>query len=144
MRFAVIVVDMHKDAFKGHPDHHIIKGFRSIIPPIKDLVEEGRKLGGLIIYTLDSYLEKDFLFTGKMGPHALRGTEGEELIADLQVKQGDMVLRKRRFSAFFRTGSAGFPILTSSSAAILFLSKSSFFSSLTRRTALSCLILLVS
>jgi len=103
MKCAVIVVDMHKDAFKGPPDHPIIQGFRSIVAPIQQLIEQSRALGGLIVYTLDSYLEEDFLFSGKMKPHAVRGTEGEKLIEDFVVEPGDMVLPKRRFSAFFKT-----------------------------------------
>lgn len=103
MKFAVIVVDMHKDAFKGPADHPAMRGFRAIIPEIRHLVAESRALGGLIVYTLDSYLADDFLFTGKMKPHAVRGTEGEQLIDELELKPGDMVLPKRRFSAFFRT-----------------------------------------
>ncbi len=76
MDFAVIVVDMHKDAFKGPADHPVIDGFRSIIPRTQKLINEARKLGGLIVYTLDSYLENDFLFTGKMKAHAVRGSTG--------------------------------------------------------------------
>nr|MBP7323589.1 cysteine hydrolase [Deltaproteobacteria bacterium] len=103
MKSAVIVVDMHKDAFNGPADHPTIKDFRSIVPRIRDLVAESRSLGGLIVYAQDSYLANDFLFTGRMKPHAVRGTIGEQLIDDLDVQTGDIVLPKRRFSAFFRT-----------------------------------------
>jgi nicotinamidase-related amidase len=103
MKFAVIVVDMHNDAFNGPADHPIIQGFRSIVAPVQQLVKEARSLGGLVVYTLDSYLKNDFLFTGRMHAHAVRGTEGERLIPDLEVLPEDMVLPKRRFSAFFRT-----------------------------------------
>ena len=103
MKFAVIVVDMHNDAFKGPADHPIIQGFRSVVAPTKALINNARTMGGQIIYTLDSYLKDDFLFNGKMNAHAVRGTDGERLIEDLEVLPGDMVLPKRRFSAFFRT-----------------------------------------
>ena len=104
MKFAIIVVDMLKDSFNGPPDHPIIQGFRTIIPRIKFLVEEARKLNGLIVFACDSYFKEDFLFSkGKRRAHALRGTEGAEIIPELEVKPGDIVLPKRRFSAFFKT-----------------------------------------
>ena len=103
MKFAVIVVDMLKDSFEGPPNHPIIKEFQSIIPKIKFLLEEARKLEGLIVFACDSYFKEDFLFRGKMPPHAVRGTQGAEVIDDLEVKSGDIVLPKRRFSAFFKT-----------------------------------------
>jgi nicotinamidase-related amidase len=102
MKFAVIIVDMLKDSFKGPPDHPIIKGFRSIIPRIKFLINEARKLGGLIIFACDSYYKEDFLFKGKIPPHAVRGSEGAEVIDELGVQPEDIVLPKRRFSAFLR------------------------------------------
>jgi len=103
MKFAVIIVDMLKDSFKGPPDHPIIKGFRSIIPRIKFLIDETRKLGGLVVFACDSYYKEDFIFKGKNRPHALRGTEGAEVIDELEVRPDDIVLPKRRFSAFFKT-----------------------------------------
>lgn len=104
MKFAVIVVDMLKDAFKGPADHPIIKGFKAIIPKMQFLLEEARKLNGLIVFACDSYFKEDFLFSqGKMHAHALRGTEGAEIIEELEVHPGDIVLPKRRFSAFFKT-----------------------------------------
>lgn len=103
MKFAVIVVDMLKDAFKGPPDHPIIQRFRAIIPPIKILLHETRKLNGLIVYACDSFFQEDFLFWGKKHAHAVRGTEGAELIDELEVRPGDIMLPKRRFSAFFKT-----------------------------------------
>jgi nicotinamidase/pyrazinamidase len=104
MKFAVIIVDMLKDSFKGPSDHPVIAGFRAIIPRIKFLVEETRKLNGLIVYANDSFFKEDFIFRkGKMHPHSLQGTEGAEIIPELEVKPGDIVLPKRRLSAFFKT-----------------------------------------
>jgi len=38
-----------------------------------------------------------------MKVHSLRGTQGAEVIDDLEPKSTDMILPKRRFSAFFKT-----------------------------------------
>jgi nicotinamidase/pyrazinamidase len=104
MKFAVIIVDMLKDSFKGSPDHSVIQGFKAIIPRIQFLVEEARQLNGLIVLACDSFFEEDFFIrNGKMPAHSLRGTEGSEVIDELEIKPGDIVVPKRRFSAFFKT-----------------------------------------
>lgn len=103
MKFAVIVVDMHKDALKGSPDNLLVQQRRALIPRIKFLIDEARKLNGVIVFALDSYFEKDFLFKGKLRPFAIRGTRGAELINEFEVHSEDINLPKRRFSAFFRT-----------------------------------------
>jgi nicotinamidase-related amidase len=38
-----------------------------------------------------------------MKVHSLRGTQGAEVIGDLEPESTDMILPKRRFSAFFKT-----------------------------------------
>jgi nicotinamidase/pyrazinamidase len=104
MKFAVIIVDMLKDSFNGPPDHPVIAGFKTIIPGIRFLVKEARKLNGLIVYANDSFFKEDFIFRkGKMHAHSLRDTSGAEIIDKLEVRPGDIVLPKRRFSAFFKT-----------------------------------------
>lgn len=103
MKFAVIVVDMLKDTYNSPSAHRFMKDFRDIIPGIRNLAGEARKLGGLIVYANDSYLREDFLFRGKMKHTAIRGTRGAEVIDELPVLESDIVLPKRRFSAFFKT-----------------------------------------
>jgi nicotinamidase/pyrazinamidase len=103
MKFAVIVVDMLKDTYDGPSDHHIIQGFCSIIPRLQFLIAEGGKINGLIVFACDSYFKEDFLFKGKMPQHAIRGTRGAEVIDELPILPGDVMLTKRRFSAFLKT-----------------------------------------
>ena len=85
MKFAVIIVDMHKDSFEGPPDHPRIQMFRAIIPKIQFFLNEARKLEGLIVFANDSYFKEDFLFKGKMPPHAVRGSKGAEVIDELKI-----------------------------------------------------------
>ena len=47
--------------------------------------------------------DDDFIFKGKMKQHALRGRPGSEVTELLDVQKGDVILPKRRFSAFFKT-----------------------------------------
>lgn len=56
-----------------------------------------------VFFACDSFLAEDFIFRGKMQPHSLRGTPGAQVVSDLLVEEGDHVLPKRRFSAFFKT-----------------------------------------
>jgi len=101
MRPAIVVVDMLKDAFKrrGHP---ATQEYLKILPKIKGLLGEGRKLGIPIIFACDSFLENDFIFKGGRC-FSIRGTEGAEEVEELRLRQGDQILLKRRFSAFFKT-----------------------------------------
>ena len=76
---------------------------RSIIPSLNHLLSEAHARQIPVVFALDSFLEGDFIFGGKMKPHAIRGTEGAELIDELDRRPGDIILPKRRFSAFFKT-----------------------------------------
>jgi len=103
MRPAIIVVDMLKDNFKDSPRNPYYQEGKEIIPNLRKLLEEGRKRGFPIVFACDSFLEGDFIFKGRMKVHAVRGTKGAEVIDDLGPEPTDMILPKRRFSAFFKT-----------------------------------------
>jgi len=97
LRPALIVIDMikgNKPFFK--------EGHRKIIPRIARMIEECRKRSIPVIFANDSYLENDWLFN-YMKKHAVRGTEEVEVIEELKTEGNDIVVEKRRFSAFFRT-----------------------------------------
>ncbi|MGZ3537939.1 MAG: cysteine hydrolase family protein [Thermodesulfobacteriota bacterium] len=103
MRPAIIVVDMLKDNFKQTSRNPYYETARAIVPNLQKLLEESRKRGFPIIFACDSFLEGDFIFKGRMKVHSLRGTIGAEVIDDLKPRPTDIVLPKRRFSAFFKT-----------------------------------------
>jgi nicotinamidase/pyrazinamidase len=103
MKPAIIVVDMLKDNLKESPRNPYFQEGRAVIPNLQRLLEEGRKRGFPIIFACDSFLEGDFIFRGKMKVHSLRGTKGAEVLDDLNPKPTDIILPKRRFSAFFKT-----------------------------------------
>ena len=103
MKPAIIVVDMLKDNLKESPRNPYFQEGRAIIPNLQKLLEEGRKRRFPIIFACDSFLEGDFIFSGKMKIHSLRGTKGAEVVEDLNPKPTDTILPKRRFSAFFKT-----------------------------------------
>ncbi len=103
MKPAIIVVDMLKDSFKEGSRLPITREGRKIIPNIQRLIEESRKKEFPIIFACDSFLKDDFIFKGRMKVHSLRGTKGSEVVDDLKPEPTDIVLPKRRFSAFFKT-----------------------------------------
>jgi nicotinamidase/pyrazinamidase len=103
MKPAIIVVDMLKDNLKESPRNPYYHEGRTIIPNLQRLLEESRKRGFPIIFACDSFLERDFIFKGRMKVHSLRGTQGAEVVDDLNPIPTDIILPKRRFSAFFKT-----------------------------------------
>jgi len=99
----MIVVDMLKDNLKESSRNPYFQEGRAIIPHLQKLLGESRKRGFPIIFACDSFLKDDFIFKGKMKIHSLRGTEGAEVVDELKPEPTDIILPKRRFSAFFKT-----------------------------------------
>ena len=103
MKPAIIVVDMLKDNLNDSPRNPYYQEGKEIIPNLQRLLKEGRRRGFPVIFACDSFLEGDFIFRSRMKVHSLRGTQGAEVIDDLRPEPADMILPKRRFSAFFKT-----------------------------------------
>ncbi len=103
MRPAIIVVDMLKDNFKENTRNPYYQEGKGIVPNLQKLLQESRKRGFPVVFACDSFLKGDFIFRGRMKVHSLRGTEGAEVVDDLKPHPTDIILRKRRFSAFFKT-----------------------------------------
>ncbi len=103
LRTAVVVVDMVADYFRPEAGLPITPHARAIVPVINRLTAAARRAGLPVVFACDSFLEGDFIFGGRMAPHALRGSPGAEPVDLLERGEGDIVLPKRRFSAFFKT-----------------------------------------
>jgi nicotinamidase/pyrazinamidase len=103
MKPAIIVVDMLKDNLKESSRNPYFQEGKEIIPNLQRLLEEGRKRGFPVVFACDSFLKDDFIFKGRMKVHSLRGTKGSEVVDDLKPAPTDIILPKRRFSAFFKT-----------------------------------------
>jgi nicotinamidase/pyrazinamidase len=101
---AMLVIDMVKDYFDHKRKLKITPFAQAIINPIKDLAAQFRMKGWPVIFATDAYREDDFIFTGRMEPESLAGTEGAQVIDELEKKPNDLWLPKPRFSAFFQTG----------------------------------------
>jgi len=103
MRPAVIVVDMVNDNVHGAEHLSIKYQARALVPAINRLLAAAHDRAWPVVFACDSFLEDDFFFRSRLKPHALQGTAGAEVIAELDRREGDLVLPKRRLSAFFGT-----------------------------------------
>ena len=101
---AVIVVDMLKDNIDIDSPYRIGDEGRLIIPNIQRLLGFSRERNIPVVFANDSYLASDFLFKGRMKPHCIQNTKGAEVIDELKPQENDIMLPKRRMSAFFKTG----------------------------------------
>ncbi len=100
MKPAIIIVDMLEG---NYPKERTDREEEKIILPVRDFLRSARSLSIPVIFACDSFLPEDFIFKGRMKPHALRGTTGTRPLPDLEPQAKDIILEKRRFSAFFKT-----------------------------------------
>lgn len=101
---ALLIIDMVNDYFKEENHYPITPLARKIIPPINLLIQQFRQKGFPIIFSTDAFKEDDFIFKGRMHPHSIKGSEGAEVVDDLDMEPEDLWVPKPRFSAFFNTG----------------------------------------
>ncbi len=100
-RMAVLVLDMLNDFVTGKLKTERIK---RIIKPLQKLVEAARAHGVPVIYSNDAHLSTDFEVVERWGDHAIKGTEGSQVIAELTPAENDFVVEKRVYSGFYETG----------------------------------------
>jgi len=100
---ALLIIDMVKDNFDESKNLPITPLARQIIGPINGLISAFRKEGWPIVFPTDAFRKEDFIFKGRMKPHSLAGTEGAEIMDELDRRDDDFWLPKPVFSAFFKT-----------------------------------------
>ena len=98
---AIIVIDMLNDFITG--DLRCARAER-IIPPLEELIKTARANDVPIIYANDAHLEAVDGELKLWGSHAMAGSKGAKVIPQLAPVNGDYVIEKRRYSAFFQTG----------------------------------------
>jgi nicotinamidase-related amidase len=77
---------------------------RKILPAVRRRIGRARKDGELVVYVCDSHRKRDPEFE-RMGwpPHAIAGTPGAVVVADISPEPGDVVVDKNTYSGFHRT-----------------------------------------
>jgi len=100
-KMALIILDMLNDFVTGD-----LKTERAtkIIPNLTRLVEAARENGVPVIYSNDAHYENDFEVIRRWGSHALKGSQGAEVIPELEPKENDFIVEKRTYSGFYETG----------------------------------------
>ena len=97
---AIIVLDMVNDFVTGALE---CERAEPIIPRLQTLFEEARGHDVPVIFANDAHLPDDFEID-LWGEHAMKGSEGAEIIPELDVHEEDYVLEKRTYSGFYDTG----------------------------------------
>ena len=101
---ALLIIDMVKDNFDTRRNLPITPIAQKIIDPLNYLIAEFRKQAWPMVFSTDAFHREDFIFRGRMSPHSLVGTQGADVVAELDKRDDDFWLPKPRFSAFFKTG----------------------------------------
>ncbi len=58
-----------------------------------------------VIYSIDAHYPQDVEVTQKWGNHAIKGTQGAQVIPELKPEEGkDYIVEKRTYSGFYETG----------------------------------------
>lgn len=98
---ALLVVDMLKDFCDPSGAMPLADADR-LYPPIRALADAMRYTGQPVIWVADRHQPDDREFA-KRATHCLAGTTGAEIVDELPVRPDDLVVPKRRYSAFFST-----------------------------------------
>ena len=107
---AILVIDMQNDFVK--PGAVLcVPGAYPTIPAIQDLLKYGRSKGWNIIYIVREHRATGWdvdapripLFTDGKPGYCVPGTEGCKIVKGLEPEPGDVIISKRRNSAFFGT-----------------------------------------
>ena len=99
MKKAIIVVDMINDFVTGKLGS---PRAQKIIPNIAALLKKARKQGIPIVYLRDAHKSTDKEMN-IWGEHAMKGTEGSEIVPQLKPEKNDIVIEKKWYSGFVDT-----------------------------------------
>ena len=99
---ALLVIDVLNDFVKPGGSLRVERAER-IVPKLKALVEWAREKGIPVIYACDAHRRGVDAELALWGEHAIDGTWGAQVIEELKPKEGDFLVKKRRYSAFFGT-----------------------------------------
>jgi len=98
---AILVIDMLKD-FAAPEGPLYCATAKEVVPKIKELVDEARLYGIPIFYLNDSHEAGDRELR-LWGEHAMKGTEGAEIVDELRPFDPSEIVEKRWYSGFTGT-----------------------------------------
>jgi len=100
---ALLIIDMLNDfVLPGAPLE--VPETRAVIPIIRREINRARTAGMPILYVCDNHAPDDKEFAKYGWPaHAVQGTKGAEVIAELRPAPSDIVIPKDTYSGFYGT-----------------------------------------
>jgi ureidoacrylate peracid hydrolase len=101
---AVLVVDMLNEFCKPG-GAMVLPGYETLLAPQRAVIAAARRVAAPVVFIVDSHRpdmrrEREFL---KRIPHCLEGSWGARVIDDLEPRDDDIYVTKRRYSGFFNT-----------------------------------------
>jgi len=99
MNIVLIVADMINDFVTGKLGSDRA---RKIVPNIAALLKKARDQGIPVIYLNDAHTSTDKELD-IWGEHAMKGTQGSEIIPELKPEKNDIVIEKKWYSGFVDT-----------------------------------------
>jgi nicotinamidase-related amidase len=100
---ALLVIDMLNDfVLENSPLE--VPDTRKVLPAINNEIKRARTEGIPVIYICDAHDKKDREFEKfKWPPHAVKGTQGAQVVNRLQPEKNDVVIEKTTYSGFYKT-----------------------------------------
>lgn len=102
MKKALIVIDMLNDFIEEGGALETGEAGRNIVPFVQAKIKEYRSKDYPVIYVCDNHEIDDREFE-MFQSHCVKGSRGSEIIDDLEVKDTDKIIYKRRYSSFYGT-----------------------------------------
>jgi len=100
-RTALVIIDMQNDFVRDEGTLQVASA-PSTVPAINRLLELARSSGMRVVFSQDTHDPGDPEF--EIWPaHALRGTWGWQMIDELTPREGELVVQKVRYDAFYGT-----------------------------------------
>ncbi len=100
---ALLVMDMLNDFVLPGASLEV-PDTRKIIPVVKQEIDKARAAGNPVIYVCDAHAPDDKEFRKFGWPiHAVKGTQGSDVIAELKPAPGDLVIPKVTYTGFYGT-----------------------------------------
>ncbi|HNZ87411.1 MAG TPA: isochorismatase family cysteine hydrolase [Methanofastidiosum sp.] len=100
-KYALLIINMLNDFVYGDSKYEYA---RDVISPIREISKFFREQNFPVIYICDSHLKNFDREVEIRGEHAIDGTSGAKIIDELNPKDGDYTIKKRKYSGFYGTG----------------------------------------
>jgi nicotinamidase/pyrazinamidase len=99
---ALLVIDMLEDFISKEGALYVGPVGEKIIEFINGKIKDFRKQGYPIVFVCDNH-EKDDSEFEMFPPHCISETNGSKVVGNIEKKEEDKIIKKRRYSAFFGT-----------------------------------------